>query len=154
MKLMMLLVLFFYESVTHVGPMSMCHPIRDYWSRERLQSDELLFSTRQIATKVNKKTRLHSSRMRTARALTVSLHLRGYSPFFGGSPFLGGSQFLEGVLHSWGVFHSGGSASSMHWGRPPLWTEFLTHAYENITLPQTSFAGSENNDIILLIICQ
>ena len=23
----------------------------------------------------------------------------------------------------------------------PLWTEFLTHAYENITLPQTSFAG-------------
>ena len=24
---------------------------------------------------------------------------------------------------------------------PPLWTEFLTHAYENITLPQTSFAG-------------
>ena len=24
---------------------------------------------------------------------------------------------------------------------PPPWTEFLTHAYENITLPQTSFAG-------------
>ena len=24
---------------------------------------------------------------------------------------------------------------------PPLWTEFLTHASENITLPQTSFAG-------------
>ena len=23
----------------------------------------------------------------------------------------------------------------------PLWTEFLTHAYENITLPQTRFAG-------------
>ena len=23
----------------------------------------------------------------------------------------------------------------------PLWTEFLTHASENITLPQTSFAG-------------
>ena len=23
----------------------------------------------------------------------------------------------------------------------PLWTEFLTHAYEKITLPQTSFAG-------------
>ena len=31
---------------------------------------------------------------------------------------------------------------SMHWGRPPpaLFTEFLTHATENITLPQTSFA--------------
>ena len=26
----------------------------------------------------------------------------------------------------------------------PLWTEFLTHAYENITLPQTSFAGGKN----------
>ena len=25
----------------------------------------------------------------------------------------------------------------------PLWTEFLTHAYENITLPQTSFAGGK-----------
>ena len=30
----------------------------------------------------------------------------------------------------------------MHWGRhPSRWTEFLTHATENITLPQTSFAG-------------
>ena len=29
-------------------------------------------------------------------------------------------------------------------GTPPLWTEFLTHAYENITLPQTSFAGGNN----------
>ena len=26
----------------------------------------------------------------------------------------------------------------------PLWTEFLTHATENITLPQTSFAGGNN----------
>ena len=29
----------------------------------------------------------------------------------------------------WGVY------PSMQWGRPP-WTEFLTHASENITLPQ------------------
>ena len=29
-------------------------------------------------------------------------------------------------------------------GTPPLWTEFLTHATENITLPQTSFAGGNN----------
>ena len=28
-------------------------------------------------------------------------------------------------------------------GTPPLWTEFLTHACENITLPQTSFAGGK-----------
>ena len=27
---------------------------------------------------------------------------------------------------------------------PPLWTEFLTHVTENITLPQTSFAGGNN----------
>ena len=27
---------------------------------------------------------------------------------------------------------------------PPPWTEFLTHACENITLPQTSFVGSRN----------
>ena len=26
---------------------------------------------------------------------------------------------------------------------PPLWTEFLTHAYQDITLPQTSFAGGK-----------
>ena len=26
---------------------------------------------------------------------------------------------------------------------PSLWTEFLTHASENITLPQTSFAGAK-----------
>ena len=29
-------------------------------------------------------------------------------------------------------------------GTPPLWTEFLTQATENITLPQTSFAGGKN----------
>ena len=28
---------------------------------------------------------------------------------------------------------------------PPPWTEFLTHAYENITLPQTSFAGGKHD---------
>ena len=27
---------------------------------------------------------------------------------------------------------------------PPPWTEFLTHAYENITLPQTSLTGGKN----------
>ena len=30
---------------------------------------------------------------------------------------------------------------------PHLWTEFLTHVCENITLPQTSFAGG-NDDIV------
>ena len=31
---------------------------------------------------------------------------------------------------------------------PPLWTEFLIHATENITLPQTSFAGGNHSNII------
>ena len=30
----------------------------------------------------------------------------------------------------------------------PLWTEFLTHASENITLPQTSFAGGNNESSV------
>ena len=35
-------------------------------------------------------------------------------------------------------------------GTPPLWTEFLTHASENITLPQTSFAGGKKIYFILV----
>ena len=31
------------------------------------------------------------------------------------------------------------------WEQTPLLTEFLTHTYENITLPQTLFAGGNNN---------
>ena len=30
----------------------------------------------------------------------------------------------------------------------PLWTEFLTHTSENITLPQTSFAGGKNYGMV------
>ena len=30
----------------------------------------------------------------------------------------------------------------------PLWTEFWTHAYENITLLQTSFAGGKYYDFL------
>ena len=33
----------------------------------------------------------------------------------------------------------------LHWDRPPPpWTDFLTHATENITLPQSSFEGGKN----------
>ena len=39
----------------------------------------------------------------------------------------------------------GGEVVSQHALRQtPLWTEFLTHASENISLPQTSFAGGNN----------
>ena len=35
---------------------------------------------------------------------------------------------------------------------PPLWTEFLTHASENITLPQTfAFAGSNNSSVKIAV---
>ena len=34
--------------------------------------------------------------------------------------------------------------------RPPLWTEWLIHSCENITLPQTSFAGGNNKDWALM----
>ena len=30
---------------------------------------------------------------------------------------------------------------------PPTWTEGMTHACENITLPQTSFAGGNHNQV-------
>ena len=33
---------------------------------------------------------------------------------------------------------------------PPPWTEFLTHATENITLPQTSFAGGNKSSYFYL----
>ena len=35
--------------------------------------------------------------------------------------------------------------------RHPPWTEFLTHASENITLPQTSFAGGNNGTLCLTL---
>ena len=71
---------------------------------------------------------MHSSRMRTARSLTVSRSIcRG-----------GGLSALGGVPAQ-GVYLRGGACP----GIPPLCTEFLTHATENITLPQTSFAGGK-----------
>ena len=49
-------------------------------------------------------------------------------------PILGGRGLLLGgglpLVPGAGVY------LSMQWGRRPLWTEFLTHANENITLPQ------------------
>ena len=57
---------------------------------------------------------MHSSRIRTARLLTVSGSARG-----------GGE----------GLPNPNPDAD------PPLWAEGITHACENITLPQTSFAG-------------
>ena len=75
-------------------------------------------------------TSLHSSRMRTARLLLVppSMHCS----LAVGCLFLG---CLRGV---------GGGIPACNEADPSLWTEFVTHTSENITLPQTSFAGGNN----------
>ena len=105
-------------------------------------------------------TRLHSSRMRTARSLTVYPSMlcsggwgglfRGGGAWSRGVPSPGGAWFGEGGAWSWGGGAWSGACLvrgvvSQHALRqtppPPPWTEFLTHASENITLPQTSFAG-------------
>ena len=60
-------------------------------------------------------------------------------------PYLPACSAQEGGLVRGGVAWSRrGVYRSMHWGRPPLWTEFLSYTSENITLPQTSFAGGKN----------
>ena len=74
----------------------------------------------------NCKTRMHTSRMCTARLLPVSpsMHCWGGVPAWG-MPGLGG------------VPARGVPAQVL----PRPWTEFLTHTSANITLPQTSFVG-------------
>ena len=64
----------------------------------------------QFSAKIMKNTRMHSSRMHTARSLTVSHSICHARPLPCMSPH-----------HAW---------------PPPPWTEFLTHPSENITLPQ------------------
>ena len=45
------------------------------------------------------------------------------------------------IMHATPLKKSRTPPPDNHAHHPPMWTEFLTHAYENITLPQTSFAG-------------
>ena len=88
-----------------------------------------------------KPTRLHSSRMRTAHSLTVfpsMLSKRVPGPW-GGVPGLGGCLGWGGW--SWGAVFQHALRQT------PLWKEFLTHASENITLPQTSFAGGKKTKV-------
>ena len=107
---------------------------------------------------------MHSSRMRTVRCSSrlprggVSARgvcLRGVCP---GECLLGegvvsarGDGWClpggDGVVSAQGVYPSmhwaGGVCPSACWHTPPsLWTEFLTHACENITFPQLNFTLS------------
>ena len=74
--------------------------------------------------------------MRTTRLLPVSpsMHCSGGCTCPGGVPAWGvyllkGGVLGQGGVPAWGVYLPRYS---------PLWTEFLTHATENITLPQLS----------------
>ena len=75
-------------------------------------------------------TRMHSSRMRTARSLTDRISWY---------------QAREGMcgMHAHQACTPPACTPPSHAHLPP-WTEFLTHASENITLPETSFASGNN----------
>ena len=71
--------------------------------------------------------RMHSSRMRTSHLLPVSPSMHCAE---GGSGRWGGCLLV--VWGWWGFIPACNRADPP----TPLWTEFLTHASENITLPQ------------------
>ena len=94
-------------------------------------------------------TSMHPSRMGTAHLLTYpgmgdcfqGGGLRNQRGLPGGSAQLGvGGCASGGGLPVRGV-NPGGYASYGGVGQTPRWTEGMTHACENVTLPQTSFAG-------------
>ena len=91
-------------------------------------------------------TRLHSSRMLTTHALTVSPSMflvRGGVPGPGGCTWSRGVYWSQGVYLVWrGVPGPGGCTSRGVPGQVlPLPPCGQTHACEHITLPETSFAG-------------
>ena len=120
------------------------------------------------ATEIQSRTRMHSSRMRTGRSLTVCWRL-----LLGGGCLLPGGGLLQGwgvsaprgvsgprggVWSRWGVWSQGGVCSgglllggsgpggwypSMHWGRhpPPPWTESQMPVK---TLPWPNFVAAGN----------
>ena len=95
-------------------------------------------------------TRLHSSRMHTARSLTItsSMLCSGGGCLVPGVP--GQRDVWSRGAPAWsregylpgpgGGLVPGGWYPSMHWGRTPP-VNRMTDRCKNITLPQTSFAG-------------
>ena len=77
----------------------------------------------------------------------VGVYLPGGVPAQEGVPAQGGVTAQRectcpGGVPAWGCTCPGTS---------PLWTEFLTHATENITLPQTLFVGGKNRNVHVLL---
>ena len=103
-----------------------------------------LFILSESGSERNKRTRMHSSRMRTAH---FSYHL-GRGVYLEGGCLARGCVCLEGIckggcLPRGGVCLEGVSArggGSLQ-GQTPLWTKWLTDRCENITLPQMSLVG-------------
>ena len=88
------------------------------------------------------RTRLHSSRMRTARMLTISpsmLCARRCAWSWGCFGLEGGCLVWGGCL-AWGG--GGGGIPACTEAEPPV--NRMTNRCKNITLPQTSFAGGSN----------
>ena len=91
--------------------------------------------------------------MRTGRSLTVLYRslLPGGGGLLSGDLLLGGSAprvggLLPGGVCSGGVCSRGrGWHPSMHWGRPPLWTESQTPVK---TLPWPNFVAAGNKQIV------
>ena len=77
--------------------------------------------------KIQMRTRMHSSRMRTARSLTVSRSICHVCP----PPHTPPYHALV-PCHACPLPH----IPPCHTCPPPPWTEFLTHASENITFPE------------------
>ena len=106
-----------------------------------------------MTSKKIKETRLHSSRMRTARSSSrhggVSTPLweqtREQAPPWPDLPQLPPWVWAWRPPGQIPLVCGPGNLQGMLGYHPPLWTEFLTHASENITLPQHSFAGGKND---------
>ena len=90
---------------------------------------------------------MHSSRMHTARSCSrpgagVSLH---QEPPWQQAPPLPRSRHPPWTRHHPQTRHpTPGSDTPPRDQTSPPWTKFLTHTSQNITLPQTSFAGGKN----------
>ena len=90
--------------------------------------------------------------MHAAHSLTVSPSMLCSK---GGTCLVPGGACLVWGVPAWslGVHVPRGCLTGPGWGvvsqhalrLNPQWTEFLTHASENITLPETSFAGGNNS---------
>ena len=92
---------------------------------EQVMKNILEVTVNAAVCRFNTQTRMHSSRMRTAR-------------FSGRLYREGGWGCLP--LGPGGVYHTSLSPP------PPPWTEWLTDRCKNITLPQTSFAGGKDEE--------